>query len=212
MTAVIGHGGSVTGRRWGAWIDQHHRVVRMWENAWQDAGDYGALYTHGIIETHPAILRRFYVMNQRQPSVGWVASYLEQFDRYPGTGRKIPPRTETVDQRQWIADPQLGGKIGGRGEREAWELTRGGFAGMWAIMTSAVGDIVNMIGCDNLRGGIALPVDEAFPAAYRRDPATASFGDYVVGAERTGNHHFAAERDLLELYAQKRMVSLRWAE
>ncbi len=209
-TVVIGHGGSPVGQGWGRVIDSASRVVRMWNCAWQDPVDYGRRYTHGIIEAHPKFIRNFQRFNQLQPWVGWVASYLDGWGRRAGHPYRVPPKCETHDQRLWIEDPQLGGKVGGVGETGRWELTRGGFAGMWAIMTSRPGDQVTMVGCDNLRGGIALPVAEGFPLAYRRDPATESFQDYVVGALKTGNHDFPAERRLLQLYARQRHIDLAW--
>jgi hypothetical protein len=212
QTVIVGHGLSPEGRGWGERIDAADRVVRMWEWHWQQPDDYGRRYDHGIIETHCGVLKRFWDHNQRQPTKGWVASYLHQVETRGQLARiRIPDRTETWDQRLWIDDPWLGGAVGGVGETGAWELTRGGFAACWALQTSQHGDEVVMVGCDNLMAGVALPIEAGFPKAYRQAPATASFKDYKAGVTKTGNHDFPAEAELLTLLAGGRGVRLTWA-
>lgn len=211
QTVIIGHGHSPVGRGWGGVIDKADRVVRMWEWHWQDVADYGRRYDYGIIETHCGVLRRFWDHNQRLPTKGWIASYLYQVEKRGHLARiRIPERTETWDQRLWVGDPRLGGAVGGVGVTGEWELTRGGFAACWALQTSWSGDEVVMVGCDNLLAGIALPIHDAFPQAYRQSPATASFKDYVVGVTKTGNHDFPAEGELLNRLAHMRGVRLTW--
>lgn len=209
VTCVIGHGTTPQGRGWGEFIDVADRVIRMWECDWQAPVDLGVRYTHGILEDHYKVLRRFYAHNKETPSRGWVVSHLED---HSVRARELstPPNSIVWDQRLWTQDPQLGQIVGGRGERVKWELTRGGFAGCWALQTAAAGDLVVMIGCDNIEHGRAAPLSSAFPDAYLASPACAGVADYVGGAARTGNHDFAAEKRLLELLADMRQVVLQW--
>lgn len=209
VTMIIGHGTSPAGRGGGEFIDLADRVVRMWECAWQSPEDHGTKYTHGILETHQKVLERFYRNPSPRPSRGWIVSHLDEHGIRP-RNHSLPDCSRVWDQRIWIEDPQLGQIVGGRGERSKWELTRGGFAGCWAIQTAAAGDLVVMVGCDNLERGRAQPLANAFPAEYLASPACAGVADYVGGAAKTGNHDFAAERRLLELLADMRQVVLQW--
>lgn len=179
----------------------------MWEWQWQKPADHGTRYDFGIIETHKSILDRFDEHNEREPSSGWVASILQLF---AGLDDRLPPRTQLVDQRRWTL--LEGRRIGGRGETGRWELTRGGIAACWAIETSGTGATVVLVGCDNLRAGMALPVLEAFSSAYMTAPATASFHDYVEDVSKTGNHDFPAERKLIQLMAASRGVNIHFAQ
>jgi hypothetical protein len=205
--AVVGHGRSPEGRGWGSRIDACDTVVRMWDWHWQAAPDHGTRYDYGVIEVHPMTLERWAAHNCRQPARGWVASDLRRKHWSP-MGHRLPPETEVIDFRELTrANRHMGA-----GETGRWELTRGAIAACWAISKAGPGDAVVLVGCDNLRDGVALPLEQAFPQAYRLDASGPRFADYVGGATRSGNHDFAAERRLVEHLAAKAGVGVAFAQ
>jgi hypothetical protein len=205
----------------------------MWDWHWQSA-DYGLRYDYGVVEVHPMILERFRKYNCREPTKGWLASDLRH-PRYRtvtvpvivkhGSVRKtlhkrervaylpkceLPPNTGSVDFRP-LAE-RYRPIIGGVGETGRWELTRGAVAGCWAVSKSGPGDVVVMVACDNMHGGITLPLDAAFSKAYQNDFSGPRFHDYFGGVTKTGNHDFHAERRLLEHMADERGVTVMFAQ
>lgn len=207
QTIVIGHGKSPDGRGWGSRIDSAQRVVRMWNWHWQSPADHGTRYDWGLLEVHKLSMRDWKEHNQAKPQSGWIASLLL---KYRDMQKDLPDTARVVDQRQWLQ--MLPHNHQGCGATGQWQLTRGGIAACWAVMSAREGDEVILVGCDNLRAGVALPLEEAFGDAYRADPVSWSFADYQGGVTKYGNHDFPAERKLIEFLGIRGSVAVGFAQ
>lgn len=198
--AIIGHGRSPEGTRWGALIDGCDLVIRMWDCAWQAPADYGSKYDFGLLEAHPQMVQTFQKNNRRRPALGWVASVLHQPERCA-----LPPNTELVDQTPWN---ELGKKLGGIGATGRLQFTRGTIATCWAIEKAKRGSTIVLVGFDNIVAGQTLNIDKAFSPVYRRNPGTFSFSAYRGGVSKFGNHDFAIELPVMKHLAAERRVRL----
>lgn len=192
VTVIVGHGKSPEGRGWGPRIDAADCVIRMWDWPWQEFSDYGIRYDWGVLETLAKVMRNWRQHNRATPAAGWIVSLLDQ---YAGFLRELPARSIIVDQRDWL---RHAGSEAGVGTTGRWELTRGGIAACWAATRALPGETIVLVGCDNLREGVALPLEAAFPAAYRAHPGAWPFTDYRGGVTKYGNHDFPAERRLIQ--------------
>lgn len=202
---VIGHGRSPERKKWGKRIDNRSDfVIRMWDCAWQEPADYGVKYDYGFLELYGPVLNNFYLHNKRQPKLKWLASVL-----FNGDKLQAPPNTERIYQHRWA---RVGVALGGVGASGRLELTRGTIAGCWAIEMCEPGDTVVLVGFDNIRAGIAAPIDEAFSPAYRANPGTFSFESYEAGVSKFGNHDYAIEHKIMQNVAKLYGVHVRFAE
>jgi hypothetical protein len=200
--AVIGHGRSPEGKRWGKSIDACDVVVRMWDNQWQSAADWGTKYDYGYLEVSPKQLARFHNGNVNVPTCGWVAGVLKTTD--PAL---LPPNAKVISMGRWI---DRGRELGGVGATGKLKLTRGCAAAAWALETFR-GELT-LVGFDNVRTGTALTPEEGFPEVYRKAPTTAAFKDYVGGGTKYYNHDYIAEGDLLWDIAKRRGVDIAHAQ
>jgi len=206
VTAIIGHGRSAEGRKWGPRIDRCNMVVRMWDWHWQSADDYGSRYDVGLFEISNGLIDRFRQYNRRRPARCWIASFLWRLSR-----EYAPPgRVEIVDQRRWT---EIGvQQFGGAGTRDKLQFTRGTIAACWAIEAAAVGDTVMLIGFDNVLAAKALPIEEGFSKVYRAEPSTFHFDGYAEGETRYGNHDFTVELPVMRFLAAHRGINLVFAQ
>lgn len=209
LVVVIGHGRSPEGKGWGPNIDAADIVIRMWNWDWQDKQDYGERYDYGFYEISSTEMARFQKHNCRKPLRSWIATELHSnvgHKRYTG---QLPLPTVVVSTASW----ELEGKIlGGVGLKGRLVLTRGCRAACWALDGPAKGQSLILVGFDNVRAGLGLPIAEGFPRAYVEAPGCFPFRDYVGGVRRYGNHDFGVEKPLLNSKAFLQNVKLRFAE
>lgn len=201
---IVGHGRSPEGKAWARRIDAANIVIRMWDCAWQPLSDYGIRYDIGFFEIGGGLVGKFR-RNQRgrDPSLGWVASWLY------GLERQLPQRTEVIDQTPWN---RVGKGLGGIGQTGRLQFTRGTIAACWAIERASPGDEIILVGFDNIRAGATLPLDQAFCRDYQRNPGSYSFNGYRGGLRKCGNHDFLIERPVMEHLAEKASVRLSFAD
>lgn len=206
VTAIIGHGRSAEGRRWGARIDRCSMVVRMWDCHWQPAIDYGTRYDVGLFEIGNGLVERFQQFKRKTPDRFWLASFLWRVSK----GFAMPPMTEVIDQRRWT---EIGMReFGGIGTRGKLQFTRGTIAACWAIEAASRGDTIMLVGFDNVLAAKALPIEQGFSPAYRAEPSTFHFGGYAEGEVRYGNHDFSVELPVMMHLAQQRGVRIAFAQ
>lgn len=200
--AIIGHGRSPESKRWGEIIDRCDVVVRMWDWTWQDPVDYGTKYDFGFFEIEESLVKTFTQHNKRWPTKGWVASLL----RF--TKAELPANTEIVSQTPWTFEAM---RMGGLGETGKLEFTRGTIATCWAICRAAPGDMIILVGFDNVLAGKHLPMEQAFSKAYRTNPGSLTFAGYKPNAVKYGNHDFAIESKIMARLAERHGVTLAYA-
>lgn len=195
LTAIIGHGRSPEGQKWGRHIDRRcDTVVRMWDWAWQNEVDYGTKYDYGLFELYPFTYASMKKHNVKTPERGWIGSLLRM-----GETLVPPPKTEIVDQKRWT---RIGRNMGGIGETGRLELTRGTIAALWAIEQSERGDQIVLVGFDNVKEGKAKALDEAFSPEYQKNVGTYPFDKYVGGVSKYGNHDYFIEYPLMKALAE----------
>jgi hypothetical protein len=202
--AIIGHGRSPEGKAWASLIDACDTVIRMWDCQWQDPAVLGNRYDIGLYELHPTMMATFHENVRRNPRRGWVASLLK-----PVARSQILPRTQIVDQQRWN---EIGIAMGGLGMTGRLQFTRGTIAACWAIEDAEPGDRVILVGFDNIRRGVTLPLDQAFCPAYRGNPGSYSFEGYRAQRTKDGNHDFAIELPVMRRLAADHGVSVVFAE
>ncbi len=207
--AVIGHGRSAEGKGWGSRIDACGCVIRMWDWHWQKEADYGRKYDVGFFEWHSRAYGSFRLHNVHTPKLGWIISDL----RHQEVDYPIPngaPMLALIKRGQWTyADGKL---VEGDGAQGQWQLTRGTMSACWAMSQAKAGAVLVLVGFDNVRQGICLPIDEGFSKEYRESPSTFSFNGYTPGASRYGYHDFEAEGRLLAAMAKDRSVIVHYAQ
>lgn len=208
MIAVIGHGRSPEGKRWGTQIDACATVVRMWDNEWQPFEDYGKVYHYGLFVLTPKGLGLFEKHNKRTPRYGWLA-----YKGKPMGVCTLPNNTKVIDPVVWT-DKAM--RMGGVGESGKLTLTRGCVAACWAIEHASTGEPVVLVGFDNVLCGINQPVEKSFCPEYwalymsRFTPNTDKV--YPIGSSKTATHDMNVEFPLLKELARERMVDLQVAE
>lgn len=175
----------------------------MWNWDWQAPADYGTRYDLGIIETHRKVLRQWRECNAPVPALGWLASML--FCTLDVVA-ELPRPCETIEQEGWTEQGD------GMGERDVWQLTRGGIAACWAIEHSEAGGEVVLLGFDNIRAGVALATDAAFAPVYQAHPGFWGIDGYREGTTKEGNHDYPAERRLIDKLAAARGVRVVFPE
>jgi hypothetical protein len=179
----------------------------MWNWHWQKPEDYGTRYDVGLIEVHKTTIRDWREHNQRQPAQGWIGSLL---GRYRGMISELPPAARVINQEIYTRQPRK--QDWGCGETGVWQLTRGGVAACWAISQSKEGSSVVLVGFDIIRGGIALPVEDAFSAEYQSSAGFWGIGIYEAGKTKEGNHDYPAECRLYEFLAARHSINLSFAQ
>lgn len=201
--AIIGHGRSPEGQRWGPKIDAC-TVVRMWDWApWQNPDDYGERYDYGLFELGSGITDTFLKHKKREPAKGWIGSLLHT------TKTPIPSRTQIVDQKPWNA---IGLRLGGRGATGRLQFTRGTIAACWAIEKSMPDDEVILVGFDVIHRGVSLGINDDFSPEYQKNPGSFPFKGWRPGMKKFGNHDYVVERKVLEHLADQRNVVLSFAQ
>lgn len=203
--AIIGHGRSPEGKNWHMRINACDVVVRMWDWKWQSAIDYGTKWDFGFFEVHQSLMTVFHKHRKEiEPHCGWVASLLGSPERCV-----LPERTELVDQKKWN---DMGRELGGCGETGRLQFTRGTIAVCWACEKFLPGAQIILVGFDNIELGKALPLQEAFSPAYRKNLGTFSFNSYKPNVSKYGNHDYAIElpvmRKVADLSGQKLVSAL----
>jgi len=201
---VIGHGRTPVGQGWGPKIDACDAVIRLWDWDWQDAEDYGCKYDYGYFELSPRQLDRFHLHNKRTPTINWLGGWLKQRD-YP-----LPPNTIVVDPLPWV---RLGLALGGIGTKGKLTFTRGVVAAAWAIdCLASAGDLIVLVGLDNVRAGKAISIEEGYPEAYLRTASIGPFKSYTGGVTKYANHDYAIEGPVLATLAKRKRVELAHAQ
>lgn len=208
--AVIGHGRSPEGQRWGSRIDACHTVIRMWDYwPWQRACDYGEKYSYGLFVLTPKGLQVFTQHNQQTPSKGWLA-YLGK----PTSG-KLPNHVpvEVIDPTSWVEQGQAMGGVGLSGKLT---LTRGCVAAAWAICLAPYADKVVLVGFDNVLAMTNRPIEESFCPEYWR-MFNGRFDNkldkaYPTGQPKTETHDMNIELPLLQKLARERGIPLEFAQ
>jgi hypothetical protein len=179
----------------------------MWNWHWQSIWDYGRRYDVGFFEWHSRAYGAFRLYNQHMPAKGWIVSDLRhQLVEYPVPGGKL---LAVIKRGQWTYGNDTKVIEGPEGE---WQLTRGTMAACWAMTKAKPGDAFVLVGFDNVREAVCLPVESGFAPEYRNDPGTFSFNGYQPGASRYGYHDFEAERRLLAAMADKYQVRVDFAQ
>lgn len=205
--AVIGHGRSPEGKRWGRKIDSCCTVVRMWDHEWQAPIDYGEKYDYGLFVLTPKGLHVFTEHNKNNPNRGWLA-YMGK----PVTG-KLPDKTQLIDTSNWVTEAQA---MGGAGLSGRLTLTRGCVAAAWAIALAPKSMAVVLVGFDNVRAKLNRPIEESFAPEYWALYNSRFVGKldktYPVGGAKTQTHDMAIELPLLNKLASERGVDLWHAE
>lgn len=206
--AVIGHGRSPEGKGWGKRIDACSAVIRMWDWDWQEPKDYGKKYTHGLFVLTSKGLAAFTNNNKHTPSKGWLAYNGKLADGC------LPNGTELITARRWV---KLGKFFGGVGLTGELTLTRGTVAACWAIENCERrdGNVVVLVGFDNVFQGINLPVTEAFPPKYWEEYCQHWAGKmeaYPENEPQTATHDMRIEAPLLRTLAERNNVALQFAQ
>lgn len=203
---VVGHGKSPEGRGWGKQIDAADLVLRMWDWHWQSERDYGRKYTVGFYEASMAWMPNFWKHNRHEPTDGWIASFWGRGPKHC----KTPDRTTFVDQTPWCNRAKA---MGGHGlSADRLNFTRGGIAACWLIENSQPGDKVILVGFDNVRARVCLPIDEGYSETYRSQPSTFTFASYIPGGPRHSNHDFSIEYPFMKRLAEERGVEVVFAD
>jgi len=203
--AVIGHGKSPVGKRWGHHIDAYDTVVRMWDWHWQDAEDYGSKYDYGFFEAHSSVLPLFLKSNKRTPSQNWIGS-LWNIKSFVDLPKNVPKGSILFDPAPYAKKAT---RMGACGTKKELTLTRGTIAALWAIHNATS---VTLVGFDNVVAKLCLPINDGFPQAYIHEPTTFTFLGYAPGQQRHGGHDFGFERALLEHVASDRDVELVFSQ
>lgn len=211
--AVIGHGRSPEGKRWGSKIDCCATVIRMWDYLpWQHPIDHGTKYDYGLFVLTPKGLGVFTEHNRGTPNRGWLA-YMGK----PVSGR-LPDRTTLVDPASWVA---LGQEMGGAGLSGRLTLTRGFVAAAWAITQARGGyglqsEAVVLVGFDNVIAGLNQSIAESFHPEYWRLFNERFEGkldkSYPIGTAKTETHDMSVELPLLKVLADQHKVDLWLAQ
>jgi hypothetical protein len=205
LIAVIGHGLTPKGKGWGEKIDACNVVLRMWDWHWQNEEDYGRKYDVGFFEIAPPLLKTFFKYNQSQPDLGYVGSVL-----WHANECQLPPRTEIITQDAWAA---VGTRLGGHSKTGKLAFTRGTIAACWAVDRFAnAGDVVILVGFDNVKLGKTLSPEAGFPEEYRKQPSTFTFSGYKSNERSYGNHDFGIEWPVLQYLAKEREVKIAFAD
>lgn len=213
--AVIGHGRSPEGKKWGCKIDSCTLVVRMWDwIPWQSAEDYGVRYDYGLFVVTNKGLMDFYRYNKQDPRISWLG--------YMGkpTKLKVPENTQCLHMDAWLTQARSMGAVGDNGNLT---LTRGTAAALWSIERASyarTSDIrrVLLVGFDNVKAGIHKPIEESFCPEYwnsylERANAKGKVDKvYPINTAKTATHDLSVERDLLFNWANKFAVNLCFAE
>ncbi len=205
-TVVVGHGRSPEGRAWGRSIDGADRVIRMWNWHWQMPTDYGTRYDVGVLEAHAKIMRQWRQCNSHTPRDRWLVSVLGK--NRVARNLSFPRPFETVHQRRWLDDSM----IIAHPPTGFWEMTRGGVAACWAIETSRRGDVVVLIGFDNVRLGVNMQTDAAFSPAYQGSAGFWGVHDYTPGLSAEGNMDLRAEYAMYRRLADIHGVTVAFAQ
>lgn len=209
---VVGHGRSPEGKGWGNLIDRCCTVVRMWDwTPWQHPRDYGEKYDYGLFALTPKSLSVFHEYNKAEPSRGWLAYFGKP------TSGKLPNGVpvEVIDPTPWV---EVGQGLGGAGLSGRLTLTRGTVAAAWAITSAHSGDVVILVGFDNVMARTNRSVEESFCPQYWRmfnerfNPGTKMDKVYPTGQPKTGTHDMNIEAPLLFQLAQDRKVKLLFAD
>lgn len=204
--AVVGHGRSPEGRRWGYNIDACKTVVRMWDWHWQNECDFGENYDYGLLVVTPKGLSIFNAHNKKIPRRGWLV-YLGK-----PTAGVLPNerRCEILDTATWV---DLGRRLGGAGLTGELTLTRGCAAAAWAIQRD---NRVILVGFDNVKCGINQPIENSFNPDYWNMYISRFKNDttkhYPIGSSKTNTHDMAIELPLLKHLASVYKTELVFAE
>lgn len=202
---VVGHGVTPMGQGWGHKIDSSYVVMRMWNWHWQNVKDFGQRFDYGFYEISPTEMVRFHRHCVYTPSQHWVGSWLEAYEG------ELPRGTRIINPSRWeLAAVDMGGH-GANGKR--LRLTRGVRAALWLItQVMRKEDQLVLVGFDNVRASMGLPVEQAFPKDYLTCPAMFPLRDYVGGTPQYRSHDYTIEGPLLKKFAELNKVKVVHAQ
>jgi hypothetical protein len=207
--AVIGHGRSPEGKRWGNRINTCSTVIRMWDWNWQVPmhEDFGLKYNYGLFVLTPKQFGAFTRQNMHTPDEGWLAYFGKP------TSAELPPKTIKVDAGPWVT---LGLELGGAGLGGTLTLTRGAVAALWAICNMALSRRVVLVGFDNVKKGVNQSIEDSFHPDYWKQ-FNSKFENapekyYPIGSAKTATHDMSVELPLLRQVASIYGVTLEFAE
>lgn len=211
--AVIGHGCSPVGKAWGKYIDECDNVFRLWDCAWQDKRDYGVRYDYGYYTAHKSYINTMRTHNKRTPRKAWVGQEINKDTKPKYLALERMPATtpsHVVHEDRWLG---IGKEMGGMGNEGRFHLSRGCFLACWAVEFAGKGSTVILVGFDNIRVRHTLPLELAFPKAFReKSPGTLSFTSYGGQGTKDGPHDFAVEGRIIEEVARQHGVHLIHAQ
>jgi len=185
---VVGAGPSPNGKGWGKVIDDHACVVRMWNCMSQNTRDHGDKYTIGLYQISPKFTSKMNSVNiWRQPSRGWVASFLK------GPLVERPNTLDVLDQtKRW--GPEVYRRAGFRSVYD-FRFTKGCLAALWVVDHCLPGGVITLAGFDHFKQGYAKG---------------GRYGEMPVFRWR--KHNFSVERPFLEEQARKKDVTILFLE
>lgn len=193
LVAVIGHGPSPEGKGLGREIDEADEVIRMFNCEWQSLKDYGEKYTYGIFPPW----RKFRWQDEihRFPSKGWFwMSFGWELNEEP------PGDFELIDlswtQKVLRSLAQFKDRVS----------VSKGVAGVLIALQKWRPSVVRVYGFDSvLQGRFSDPQYASdHPASEIPNPRVKRDG--LI----TGPHHWAAERDLMLMEAEKAGTTLEF--
>lgn len=201
---IVGHGRAHIGKGFGPRIDDCAFVIRMWDWQWQNEPDWGKKYSYGLIELETLAFRLFKEHNERNPTLGWIAS------RRPGwVIPALPDRTTLIESDKW---ERVGKAMGAKGETGDFRLTRGMVAACWALDLGI--DQLILLGFDSVYEGKCLSIKDGYPEEYVNLASTYPWRTYDANAGKTvyGNHDYANEGPLLEKLCKDQGVELKFSQ
>ena len=211
LIAVVGHGRSPEQRGWGSLIDDCDVVLRLWDWEWQDKEDYGRKYDIGYYTANRFYIKKLTEFSLARPSVTWIGQVLVEPNRRMDVHTIQGAKTKLFDDTGWL---KIGTKLGGKGNNGRFILSRGACTACWAAENIQDGSTLVLVGFDNVRAETVLPLDEAFPPAFRTNQGTISFSGYPTEAGQTkeGPHDFAVEGKIIQAVAKKHCVEVVHAQ
>jgi hypothetical protein len=196
MIVIVGNGPSPVGKRWGSRIDAAETVIRMADNDWQDAPDYGTKYTVGILCGPGRRLAWELEKTARRPGLWWLFNphrLLTGIPENPVWHGVSCERIADGFADGWIGRLVASGAQNESGGRPA--LTRG-FVAVIEARRRWPEEPITLVGFDVLETGVVPATSEGYPAAalkWRDLP----MHQWKRGSTRNQSHDYGAEHAAL---------------